>query len=77
MPAYKSLDLMDIPRLVPHIWVIDARRGIDDGLMILFSGTDIDLHFGRNLMGSYLTENSRWCCSRVPRMVPMSTSPSA
>lgn len=57
MPAYKSLDLMEIPRLVPQIWVIDARRGIDDGLMILFSGTDIDLHFGRVLMGSCLTDN--------------------
>lgn len=57
MPDYKSLDLMQIPRLVPGIWVIDGRAGFEEGLKFLFSGTEIDRHFGRNMMGDYLREN--------------------
>jgi len=57
MPDYKSLDLMQIANLVRHIWVIDGRGGFENGLKILFSGTDVDQNFGRVLMGSYLRED--------------------
>jgi len=64
MPDYKTLDLMQIPQLVPHIWVIDAREGVGKGMKFLFSGTEIDRHFGRNLMGVYLVDNNAGIHSR-------------
>jgi len=64
MPDYKALDLMQIPRLVPHIWVIDAREGVGKGMKFLFSGTEIDRHFGRNLMGGYVVDNNAGVHSR-------------
>ncbi|WNK01461.1 hypothetical protein L2D14_08500 [Thalassospiraceae bacterium LMO-JJ14] len=57
MPDYKSLDLMKIPHLVPNIWVLDAREGGGKELKFLFTGTVIDRHFGRNMMGGYLAKN--------------------
>ena len=57
MPDYKALDLMQIAHLVRHVWVIDGREGFENGLKILLSGTDVDQHFGRVLMGGYLTED--------------------
>ncbi|MBO6520149.1 MAG: hypothetical protein JJ900_04570 [Rhodospirillales bacterium] len=53
-PDFATLDLMEVPRLVPHIWVVDGREGTARGLKVLFSGTEIDRRFGRNLMGEYL-----------------------
>jgi hypothetical protein len=35
-PDYRTLDLMKIPKLVPYIWVIDFRNGIDDGMLFHF-----------------------------------------
>lgn len=53
-PCFAALDLMEVPRLVPHIWVVDGRHGTSMGLKVQFSGTEIDRRFGRNLMGTYL-----------------------
>jgi len=53
---YASLNLMAIPDLVPHIWVLDFRDGISAGLLFKFSGTKIDERFGENLMGKRLEE---------------------
>ena len=39
-PDYRTLDLMKIPKLVPYIWVIDFRNGIDDGMLFHFRNTD-------------------------------------
>jgi len=64
MPDYKAMDLMQIPHLVPRIWVIDAREGVGKGMKFLFSGTEIDRHFGRNLMGVYLVDNNAGIHSR-------------
>ncbi len=50
-PDYKKIDLMKIPKLVSNIWVFDFRNGISDGMQYLFSGTAIDAHFGKNIMG--------------------------
>ena len=64
MPDYKAMDLMQIPHLVPRIWVIDAREGVGEVMKILFTGTEIDHHFGRNLMGGYLVDNNAGVHSR-------------
>jgi len=53
---YKKIDLMMVPHLVPDIWVMDFRDGIDGGLRFLFSGTRLDKEFGTNLMGKTLEE---------------------
>ncbi|MBC8337855.1 MAG: hypothetical protein ISR51_07615 [Rhodospirillales bacterium] len=50
-PDYKAMDLMKIPRLVPNVWVLDFQNGLEDGLIVHFSGTKIDAHFGRNITG--------------------------
>jgi len=50
-PDYQKLDLMKIPRLVPCIWVIDFRKGIDGGLLFHFSGTAMDRQYGYNITG--------------------------
>jgi hypothetical protein len=52
-PDYRTLDLMKIPKLVPYIWVIDFRNGIDDGMLFHFSGTQIDAHYGYNITGHF------------------------
>jgi hypothetical protein len=54
---YKKLDLMEIPRLVPNIWVLDFRNGIKDGVPFHFSGTTLDTHFGRNITGLKVGEH--------------------
>jgi len=43
---YQKLDLMRIPKLVPDIWVLDFRQGIDGGLLLHFSGSRIDGKYG-------------------------------
>lgn len=53
---YKELDAMKIPRLIPHFFVFDYRRGIDDGLLIHHSGTFMDSFFGENITGHYEEE---------------------
>ncbi len=56
-PDYPKLDLMEIPRLVPNVWVLDFRDGVDDGFQVLFTGTAIDDQAGRNVVGSTLEEH--------------------
>ncbi len=50
-PDYKKMDLMKIARLVTHIWVLDFKNGLEDGLIFHFSGTKIDALVGRNITG--------------------------
>ncbi|MBT7943628.1 MAG: PAS domain-containing protein [Alphaproteobacteria bacterium] len=50
-PDYKKIDLMKIARLVSHVWVLDFRNGLEDGVPFHFSGTHIDTQYGRNLTG--------------------------
>jgi len=53
---YKALNLMSIPHLIPNLWVLDFRNGIENGLVIQFSGSKIDEAFGENLMGKNLED---------------------
>ena len=52
LPDYKRVDLMQVPALVPHIWVYDLR---DDekkrNLLINFAGERHTDFYGRNVMG--------------------------
>jgi len=50
-PDYKKIDLMKIAPLVQHVWVLDFRNGVDNGVPVIFSGTHIDNHFGMNITG--------------------------
>tara|TARA_R110001599_G_scaffold144783_1_gene326616 strand:+ start:28152 stop:28700 length:549 start_codon:yes stop_codon:yes gene_type:complete len=54
LPDYKTLDLMEIPKLVPHIWVYDLRT--EKGrqrLLNNFTGSHIDDSWHTNLQGVY------------------------
>lgn len=56
LPDYEALDLMQVPRLVPNVFVHDYRNGTDKGLFIKFSGTRIDEHYGRVVQGHYFQD---------------------
>lgn len=56
LPDYETIDLMAVPRLAPHIFVHDYRAGIDKGMLVKFSGTAIDEHYGKVLQGRYIEE---------------------
>ena len=54
LPDYKAMDLMQIPKLVPHIWVYDLRT--EKGrqrLLNNFIGSHIDESWHTNLQGTY------------------------
>jgi hypothetical protein len=55
-PSYKQINLMEVPKLVPNIFVFDYRKGIDNGILIHFSGTYLDNFFGYNFTGKYAEE---------------------
>ena len=55
-PDYKTLDLMKIANLVQYTWVIDFTNGIEEGLLLHFSGTKRDDHYGRNCTGLKLND---------------------
>jgi len=55
-PDYKKLDLMKVPRLVPHVWVFNFKNGIDDGLLYHFSGTKLDENYGQNVTGKKMED---------------------
>lgn len=57
LPDYATIDLMQVPRLAPNMFVHDYRDGIEQGLLVKFSGTAIDEHYGRVLQGRYVEEN--------------------
>lgn len=56
LPTYDSIDLMKVPHLAPHIFVHDYRGGIEQGMLVKFSGTAIDEHYGKVLQGRYVED---------------------
>lgn len=56
LPDFKNVNLMTVPDLVPNIYVIDFREGVEKGLLMKFSGTKIDKQFGQNIQGKYLED---------------------
>ena len=56
LPDYRQLDMMQVPSIVPNLFVIDLRGGYEKGLLIKFSGTLIDEHFGGNIQGRFLED---------------------
>ncbi|MBO6518560.1 MAG: hypothetical protein JJ900_16825 [Rhodospirillales bacterium] len=55
-PDYKKIDLMDIAPLVRFVWVIDFRNGIQNRPKFVFSGTQLDEHYGMNIVGKCFEE---------------------
>ncbi|MBO6947501.1 MAG: hypothetical protein JJ855_05935 [Rhodospirillales bacterium] len=55
-PDYKSIDLMDIAPLVRFVWAIDFSNGIGDRPKFVFSGTQVDEHYGMNITGKCFEE---------------------
>ena len=55
-PDYRKLDLMKIPRMVSHLWVMDFRSVSENGLLVHFSGTKVDEQYGFNIMGKTFDE---------------------
>jgi len=53
-PRFNIRNLMRIPHLVPHVFTFDFRGGIDDGLLIAYSGTGLDRKYGFNVSGTTL-----------------------
>lgn len=54
LPDYKKINLLDIPRRVPNIWVVDLREPKGRArLLINFSGANIDSFWGKPLQGTY------------------------
>ena len=52
LPDYTRMNLMDIPHLVPHIWVYDLRDEENrKSLLINFAGERHTDFYGRNVMG--------------------------
>ena len=51
LPDYAAIDLMRVPRLTPHVFVHDYRAGWDRGMLVKFSGTVLDEHYGKVLQG--------------------------
>ena len=56
LPDYGNIDLMQVPRLAPHIFVHDYREGTKQGLRVKFSGTAIDEHYGQVLQGRFVED---------------------
>jgi len=56
LPAYETIDLMKVPHLAPHVFVHDYRGGIEQGMLVKFSGTAIDEHYGKVLQGRYVED---------------------
>lgn len=54
LPDWAKIDLMEIPHLVPNIFVHDYRAGTENGLLVMFSGTAIDENQGQVVQGNYL-----------------------
>jgi hypothetical protein len=50
LPDYPSLNLMTIPSLVPHIFVLDVLNS-KDKLQVKYCGTVIDSFYGINMTG--------------------------
>ena len=50
LPDYAKLDILQIPRLVPHVFVYDVL-GSTDNLRIKYCGTKVDEFYGTNMSG--------------------------
>jgi hypothetical protein len=55
MPARSDLDPLKVPRLLPHLGLIDLRDGVDGGLFRL-AGTRLRDIYGREITGRCLDE---------------------
>lgn len=54
LPDYKKMNLLEIPYLVPNIWVFDLREPKGrERLLINFSGAEVDSFWGVPLQGTY------------------------
>jgi len=53
-PNMANIDLMEIPRLVPNVYILDFRQGIEDGLLMKFAGTAVEANYPSRLQGGYL-----------------------
>ncbi len=53
-PNLANIDLMEIPRLVPNVYILDFRQGIEDGLLMKFVGTAVEANYPSRLQGGYL-----------------------
>ena len=56
LAALSKLDILSVPRLVPHIFIVEFRRDGGHQLFVKFSGTEVDRIFGANVQGSYLED---------------------
>lgn len=56
LPDFQAINLMDVPRLLPLMFVIDFTNGIRNGILIHFSGRMIDEYFGCNIQGRMLED---------------------
>ena len=50
LPDYTRMDLMEIHRVVPHIFVFDVLKSTDH-LVMKYCGTVIDQFYGTNMVG--------------------------
>ena len=55
MPARADLDPLKVPRLLPHLGLIDLRQGFDQGLFRL-AGTRLREVYGKEITGRRLEE---------------------
>lgn len=53
-PNMANIDLMSMPALVPNIYILDFRKGIDDGLLMKFAGSEVERNYPKPLQGNYL-----------------------
>ncbi len=53
-PNLANIDFMEIPRLVPNVYILDFRQGIEDGLLMKFAGTAVEANYPSRLQGGYL-----------------------
>ena len=54
LPAQEDLDLVTIPQLLPHVFIIDAEGPND--FRYRFLGTQVDLAIGRSVTGRLISE---------------------
>lgn len=55
LPDYLNIDLMEVPRLVPHVFVLDVLNS-SEKLLIKYCGTKIDEFYGCNMTGKYAVD---------------------
>ena len=56
LAALSKLDILSVPRLVPHIFIVEFRQDGGHQLFVKFSGTEVDRIFGANVQGAYLED---------------------